>query len=161
MISQLLLTTAEVHQIEQLLADVTRQYSSPEDPAFLHEAVVISHELPIRARQFLNTFRLSEPEDAVVCVISGFPINHQKIGLTPLGRGEKADAGRIVRFDGVEQLAGQAESGEAGALCWYRDHGDAHLTGRLQGALEERGLVRGPVTQRFDHGAKRQRLNLL
>jgi Fe(II)/alpha-ketoglutarate-dependent arginine beta-hydroxylase len=96
MISQLLLNASEVHQIEQLLADVTRQYSSPEDPAFLHEAIVISHELPLRTRQFLNTFRLSEPKDAVVCVISGYPIDHKKIGLTPLGRGEKSDTNRTL-----------------------------------------------------------------
>lgn len=96
MISQLQLTTAEVQQIEQLLADVSQQFSSPEDPAFLHEAAVISHELPIRTRQFLNTFRLSEPDDAAVCVISGYPIDQEKIGLTPLGRGDKADTPRTL-----------------------------------------------------------------
>ena len=96
MISQLQLTTAEVQQIEHLLADISRQYSSPEDPAFLHEAGIIAHELPVRTRQFLNTFRLSEPDDAVVCVISGYPINQKKSGLTPLGRGDKADTARTL-----------------------------------------------------------------
>ncbi|PWQ99244.1 guanitoxin biosynthesis L-enduracididine beta-hydroxylase GntD [Leucothrix arctica] len=97
MISRLQLTTTEIQLIEQLLANVSRQFTSPEDPAFLHDAVVISHELPIRTRQFLNTFRLSEPSDAVVCVISGYPINHTKIGPTPLGRGEKSDTDRTLQ----------------------------------------------------------------
>lgn len=76
------LDSAEVTAIDHLLADIAGRYSSTEDAAFLLEATVLAQELPRRLRQGLNTYRLTEPDDAL-CVVAGYPIVEDKIGLTP------------------------------------------------------------------------------
>lgn len=96
MIKKLILNDDEVQQINHLLGNLTTQFDSPEDLAFLHEAVPAAHELPRRARRFINDFRLTEDEDGAVSIISGYPIDHAKIGPTPLDRGSKEDASRTL-----------------------------------------------------------------
>lgn len=91
MIAQLKLTTEEVQEINILLGGLVRQFKTPEDPIFLHEACVFAHELPLRSRKFINDFRLKEADDGVVCLISGYPIDNGKIGLTPVDRSTKKD----------------------------------------------------------------------
>ncbi|SJM96113.1 guanitoxin biosynthesis L-enduracididine beta-hydroxylase GntD [Crenothrix polyspora] len=91
MINQFLLTDDEIRSIDALLESLAAQYQTPEDPQFLHEAVICAHDLPLRARKFINDFRLKESADSAVCVISGYPIDNQKIGLTPRDRGSKSD----------------------------------------------------------------------
>jgi Fe(II)/alpha-ketoglutarate-dependent arginine beta-hydroxylase len=76
------LDSAEIAAIETLLADIAARYDAAEDAAFLLEATVLAQELPRRLRSGLNSFRLTEPDDAL-CVVSGFPIVEQKIGRTP------------------------------------------------------------------------------
>ena len=95
MINKLILNEDEIRQAKQLLTDLTREFSSPEDATFLHEAVPIAHELPIRARRFINDFRLKEDEGGVG-IISGYPIDNEKIGPTPLDRGSKQDSSRTL-----------------------------------------------------------------
>jgi len=72
----------EVASIQQLLAGIAAKYRSAEDPEFLLEANLLAHELPRRLRAALNEFRLTEPDEAML-VISGFPVDDAKIGLTP------------------------------------------------------------------------------
>ena len=96
MIVQLKLNTEEIRETKFLLRDLARRFKSPECPDFLHEAVVIAHELPYRVRKFINDFRLKEAADATVCVISGYNIDNQKIGLTPFDRGSKEDTSRTL-----------------------------------------------------------------
>jgi Fe(II)/alpha-ketoglutarate-dependent arginine beta-hydroxylase len=76
------LESAEIVAIERLLADTAARYPAAEDADLLMEATVLAHELPRRLRAEINAFRLAEPDDAL-CVISGFPIDEEKIGRTP------------------------------------------------------------------------------
>jgi Fe(II)/alpha-ketoglutarate-dependent arginine beta-hydroxylase len=72
----------EVASIQKLLAGIAAKYRSAEDPEFLLEANLLAHELPRRLRAALNEFRLTEPDEAML-VISGYPVDDVKIGLTP------------------------------------------------------------------------------
>jgi Fe(II)/alpha-ketoglutarate-dependent arginine beta-hydroxylase len=96
MIAQFRLTNEEIREIESLLGYLVRQFKTPEDLDFLHDAVIFAHDLPLRIRKFVNDFRLKESADAAVCVISGYPIDNQKIGLTPFDRGSKSDTQRTL-----------------------------------------------------------------
>jgi L-asparagine oxygenase len=77
----LTLQEAEISDIRRLLADLTSRYSDVDDADFLTELPVAAHELPRRIRAFLTDFRTTEPSG--VCLISGYPIDEQKIGPTP------------------------------------------------------------------------------
>jgi Fe(II)/alpha-ketoglutarate-dependent arginine beta-hydroxylase len=96
MISKLLLTHDEIRWVKSLLIELRNQYETPEDPDFLHEALVYAHGLPLRVRQFINDFRLKEESHSAICIISGYPIDNQKIGLTPFDRGSKNDTSRTL-----------------------------------------------------------------
>ena len=96
MISQLQLTNIEVDEINTLLGILAQQFKSPEEPEFLHNSAVFAHDLPLNVRLFINNFRLKEAKDSAVCVISGYPINPSKIGLTPLNRSSKSDLNKTL-----------------------------------------------------------------
>lgn len=91
MIKKISLDELEVQNINLLLKEIIKRFITPEDPDFLHEASVLAHGLPLRIRSFINDFRLKEVDDACVCVISGYSISNEKIGLTPTDRGSKSD----------------------------------------------------------------------
>lgn len=76
------LNSEEVAYIKEMLSGLAATYKSAEDPDFLLEAACLSHELPRRLRAALTRFRLAEPEDAMF-VISGYPVDDEKIGRTP------------------------------------------------------------------------------
>lgn len=75
------LTETESEDIRRLVGGITDRYTSLEDPELLRHAPVLAHELPARVRGFLNDFRLTEPSG--VAVISGLPIDQERIGPTP------------------------------------------------------------------------------
>ena len=77
-----MLDNEEVASIKKLLAEITERYDSAEDPDFLLESTLLAHELPRRLRAALNSFRLTEPDSALF-VISGYPVDDEKIGRTP------------------------------------------------------------------------------
>ena len=79
---QIVISVAEVSAIKALLAGVSQQYKSVENPDFLNEASIIAHDLPRRLRNFLNNFKRQEPPGGA-CLIKGFPIDDRKIGPTP------------------------------------------------------------------------------
>lgn len=79
---KLVLEKGEVEEIRSLLVELDSRYGSAEAAEFLDEADVIAHDLPRRVRQTLRRFRLHEPDEAIL-VVSGFPIDQQKIGPTP------------------------------------------------------------------------------
>ena len=76
------LDSEEVASVTRLIAEITEKYDSAEDPQFLLEAATWAQELPRRLRHTLNTFRLSEPDQGHL-IISGFPVDDEKIGRTP------------------------------------------------------------------------------
>ncbi len=76
------LNSEEVAYIKNMLSGLAAAYRSAEDPDFLLEAACLSHELPRRLRSALTRFRLAEPEEAML-VLSGYPVDDEKIGRTP------------------------------------------------------------------------------
>jgi Fe(II)/alpha-ketoglutarate-dependent arginine beta-hydroxylase len=76
------INSEEAASLEMLIAEVTGKYHSVEDPKFLAESTLWAQELPRRLRAVLNSFRLNEPDSAHL-IVSGFPIDDKKIGLTP------------------------------------------------------------------------------
>ena len=76
------LTPEELISIMGMLADITSQFNSVEDEEFLRQATIYSHELPRRIRLFLHDFKLMEPPSGI-CLISGYPIESERIGSTP------------------------------------------------------------------------------
>lgn len=72
----------EVGPLQALLAEVAGRYASAEDPDFLLASPLLAHELPWRLRAALLDFRLTEPDSALL-VISGLPVDDEKIGSTP------------------------------------------------------------------------------
>jgi Fe(II)/alpha-ketoglutarate-dependent arginine beta-hydroxylase len=80
--NKLVLSDEEVRAIQALLAEIMGRYTSAEDSEFLKEATVYAHELPRRLRKFLVEYKLLEPAQGV-CVISGYPVDDSRIGLTP------------------------------------------------------------------------------
>jgi Fe(II)/alpha-ketoglutarate-dependent arginine beta-hydroxylase len=79
---RLILTNAEVAEVDAVLHLVFCRYQMVNDSDFLREAPVLAHELPKRLRVLLNDFRLKEPETGA-CLISGFAIDDGRIGKTP------------------------------------------------------------------------------
>jgi Fe(II)/alpha-ketoglutarate-dependent arginine beta-hydroxylase len=75
------LTEDEASSIRALACSVAETCDSSEDPKFLGNAAVYAHELPRRVRACLNEFRLEEPRSALL-IISGYPIDDEKIGDT-------------------------------------------------------------------------------
>lgn len=71
----------EIDGIQRLVGEITDTYTTVENPELLRNAPVLAHELPRRVREFLNDFRLTEPSG--VAVISGLPIDQERIGSTP------------------------------------------------------------------------------
>lgn len=80
--NQLTLTTDEVSSLKLILKQLSSQYISAEDPDFLRRAPLFAHELPLRVRVFINDFRSLELP-AGIGLISGYPIDENKIGRTP------------------------------------------------------------------------------
>ena len=77
-----ILNGEEVASLRKLTAEIASTYDSAEDPGFLLEATLWAQEMPRRLRAALHTFRLTEPDSALL-LISGYPVNDEKIGRTP------------------------------------------------------------------------------
>ncbi|HEX6037035.1 MAG TPA: hypothetical protein VFZ20_03320, partial [Longimicrobium sp.] len=81
--SRIVLTPEEIGEIHALLGTLAARYGSAESQEFLDEADVLAHDLPLRVRKALRAFRLFEPDDALM-VVSGWPVDEEKIGPTPV-----------------------------------------------------------------------------
>ncbi|MFJ4190556.1 guanitoxin biosynthesis L-enduracididine beta-hydroxylase GntD [Kitasatospora sp. NPDC089509] len=75
------LSAGDIAAITPLIDRVLTDYDSIEDPGLARIAPLIAHELPCSVRTFLAEFRLDEPSGA--CVLSGFPVDDERIGDTP------------------------------------------------------------------------------
>jgi len=72
----------EVASLQKLIAEIASRYDSAENPEFLLEVNTWAQEMPRRLRSTLNSFRLTEPDSAML-LVSGLPIDDEKIGPTP------------------------------------------------------------------------------
>jgi Fe(II)/alpha-ketoglutarate-dependent arginine beta-hydroxylase len=89
--SKLVLSRQEISDIQSLLKDIVSRYNSVEDRDFIKDSCLYAQELPWRIREFINDFRLIE-NNLGICIISGYPLDDSKIGLTPSHWKWKADA---------------------------------------------------------------------
>src|SRR5689334_16418679 len=80
--NQLTLNDAEINSIKTTLAKLGARYGSAEEPEFLRRSAFFAHDLPRRVRAFLHDFKSMELPAGMV-LISGYPIDDQKIGRTP------------------------------------------------------------------------------
>jgi len=77
------LSAQEIPAIRTVIGELLSKYDTTDDPAFLNDATVYSHELPKSLRKWLNDFRTNEPQVGF-CLISGYPIDAEQIGATPV-----------------------------------------------------------------------------
>ena len=75
------LSAEELAQIHALINDIEPRYRVAESLDFIENAQLYAHQLPLGLRQFLLTFKQAEAHPA--CVIKGYHIDDNKIGLTP------------------------------------------------------------------------------
>ena len=80
--NQLILTNDEIRSIKTTLAGLESRYPSAEDSEFLRSAGFYAHDLPHRVRKFLHDFKSTELPSGMM-LISGYPIDDEKIGRTP------------------------------------------------------------------------------
>lgn len=66
---------------QRLIRDIESRHSTIEDRDFLEMASTYTQELPRALRRALNEFRLAEP--AGLCLVSGWPVDDERIGPTP------------------------------------------------------------------------------
>jgi L-asparagine oxygenase len=98
------LSGGDLATIDRLLGKVSSRYHSVEDPKFLKDCGVLAHELPASIRLFLTEFRFSDPAWGI-CLISGCPIDDEKIGETPAHWRQKAE-GSILKEEFLLALMG-------------------------------------------------------
>ncbi|MFF2073330.1 guanitoxin biosynthesis L-enduracididine beta-hydroxylase GntD [Kitasatospora sp. NPDC058162] len=75
------LSAGDIAAINPLIDRVLTDHDSVEAPELARVAPLLAHELPRSVREFLAEFRLDEPSGA--CVLSGFPVDDDRIGDTP------------------------------------------------------------------------------
>ena len=73
----------EISHITGMVKLLGDSYSSVESVEFLSGITLHAHDLPRRLREFLNEFRLADA-DSDFALISGFPIDGEAIGPTPV-----------------------------------------------------------------------------
>ncbi|GIE99525.1 guanitoxin biosynthesis L-enduracididine beta-hydroxylase GntD [Paractinoplanes rishiriensis] len=83
------LTAREVEQCRTVVRELAVSFGTVEDPELLARATVHAQELPRPLRYRLNDFRLAESSAAVL--ISGFPVDEDRIGPTPERWGAQPD----------------------------------------------------------------------
>lgn len=103
--NKLNLTQEEIERIDPLLGSLAEIYKTVEDPDFVNQAPVFAHELPLRVRQALNEFRIREEGDGVL-VVSGLPVDDERIGDTPSHWAKRADVSPALREEFFFVLAG-------------------------------------------------------
>jgi Fe(II)/alpha-ketoglutarate-dependent arginine beta-hydroxylase len=86
---QISLTAAEVADCRAVVGELAASFVSVEDHDLLAKLSVYAHELPRSLRSRLNAFRLCESSAAVV--VSGFPVDEDRIGPTPPNWGGQVD----------------------------------------------------------------------
>jgi Fe(II)/alpha-ketoglutarate-dependent arginine beta-hydroxylase len=101
----LVLTDDEIAEIRRLVCTLTAKYTSVESEAFLEDADVLAHELPVGIRRTLRQFRLHEPASAM-CLIKGWPVDQKGVGPTPVHWNAKGPANPTLEEETVLILFG-------------------------------------------------------
>ncbi len=80
-VHEILLQPEEIGHIEKLIEELLGDQPLPDD-AFFDRATLMGQELPNRIRQELYRFKRYQPYPGII--ITGFPVNDEQIGPTPL-----------------------------------------------------------------------------
>ncbi|MFG2168869.1 guanitoxin biosynthesis L-enduracididine beta-hydroxylase GntD [Micromonospora chersina] len=75
------LSAEEVHDVTRLLKRIDDEFTALDTEEALKLATVYAHDLPQRVRARLNEFRLGELDG--VLVVSGWPVDQERVGPTP------------------------------------------------------------------------------
>ncbi|KZN46671.1 guanitoxin biosynthesis L-enduracididine beta-hydroxylase GntD [Pseudoalteromonas luteoviolacea] len=78
----LTLTNSEIDTIETLLYQIENLYENESDPRFLEQVQELATKLPVRVLEAFIPFKQRIGQE--ICVISGFPVDQEKIGFTPV-----------------------------------------------------------------------------
>jgi len=89
------LNGAERLEISQLLIEVADQYRSFDLDDFLDRATVLAHDLPLRLRLVLNSFRLERLSGLLV--VAGHDVDQDRLGPTPSHWRERQDPSPALR----------------------------------------------------------------
>ena len=95
----------EVQSTRVLIDELERLHTSVESSEFQYEAGLAAQELPRRLRSELRGFRLREPTPGVM-LISGFPVDQERIGRTPGHWSERQESNRALREEILLILVG-------------------------------------------------------
>lgn len=85
---EITLTASEIELCQAVVHELSSRFGSIEDEELMRQATICAHELPRGLRTALNDFRLREDSSALV--ISGYPVDDEKIGRTPEHWGAQA-----------------------------------------------------------------------
>src|SRR6266542_3420819 len=80
-ISRIALTQEEIRSIRVMVNEISTRFRDTDDCSFINEISVYAHELPRQLRSIFTDFRLTE--NLAVLILSGYPIEEEKIGRTP------------------------------------------------------------------------------
>lgn len=86
------LSPSDVSVMQSLVTACAARHPCVEHEAFLRDALICGQELPRDLRRFMSEFKLSGSADGA-CIVSGYPIDQQKIGATPPHWSEAAGTG--------------------------------------------------------------------
>jgi Fe(II)/alpha-ketoglutarate-dependent arginine beta-hydroxylase len=79
--TRIILSDDDIRSIHGLLNEIISQYRSAEESEFLCNVSTYAQELPRKLRCGVNRFRLAE--DSAVLLVSGYPIDEERLGPTP------------------------------------------------------------------------------
>jgi hypothetical protein len=115
---RLALSEEELGEIRLLMSEVASRHRSVEGADFLDNVSIYAQEMPRRLRVFLNAFRLTEPSG--VCLISGYPVDDARVGMTPPHWRKKPDRPYTMEMEFFLNLCG-ALLGDTIAWSHQRD----------------------------------------
>jgi len=99
------LSAEEIDSIKSLLKSLPSNYGSVEDGEFLRQTSVYAHELPRRVRSLFNDFKLLESPPGYF-ILSGYPIDDERIGPTPTHWKDKRDGRAMIEEEALLVMYG-------------------------------------------------------
>lgn len=84
------LQAKDVSEAMNVVHDLAGKYHSVENTKFLTDLSINAHTLPLGIRKFINEFRLADGVPAVA-ILSGFPVEQDRIGQTPAHWDRRSD----------------------------------------------------------------------
>ena len=103
--NRLVLEPSEIQEIQAVLNPLLERFDSTESAEFQRQATLTAHQLPTRLRMAVYEFKLEEPREALL-LVSGLPVDEEKIGPTPAHWKHQDHRSRILDFEMVLVMLG-------------------------------------------------------